>query len=305
MNGPYIKTRESEVDSLVVEELFSSAKFRSWFIKKLKINRSHKFIGAWKSFLGKYGECDVAVEFIIKKKRVILLVENKIDSPAQFKQAERYQKTGEDLVKNGKHEWYATILLSPKIYLKEDVSNEGYEYKVSYEELLDFFKRQENSERMKFKRMVIQNGIERARTGYKRTTDTNTDRFYQYYEELTREVQPELEYRKPKEVASGNTWIYFKPKILPSRIKIVHKGRFGYMDLQIGDGNARQFIKRYKNKLGSKMSIHQTNKSVSVRIMVPVMPDIERIKRPHEYRDKLVKAIRAAGELLDWWLSTH
>ena len=36
-NYPYITTGESEVDSLVVEEVFSSDEFQNWLLKKNQI----------------------------------------------------------------------------------------------------------------------------------------------------------------------------------------------------------------------------------------------------------------------------
>ena len=55
MSDSYIKTGESEIDSLVVEELFSSSDFQKWLLKKINIETEFKFCGAWKSYLGKYG----------------------------------------------------------------------------------------------------------------------------------------------------------------------------------------------------------------------------------------------------------
>lgn len=202
---PYIKTGESEIDSLFVEELFSSPEFRSWLLKKINIEKPYKFIGAWKSFIGKYGECDIVAEFIVENKTIIILIENKIYPPEQPDQAERYHKTGKYLIEHKKTDEYITCLLSPKIYFREDAPMDTYEYKISYEDTLEWFQKQGNSERIKFKQMVIKNGIERARTGYKRIIDENTTRFYDYYEELARETHPELEYHKPRAIASGNS----------------------------------------------------------------------------------------------------
>ena len=45
---PYIATEESDVDGLVVEEVFSSNEFQTWLLKKLSLKGYAKFIGAWK-----------------------------------------------------------------------------------------------------------------------------------------------------------------------------------------------------------------------------------------------------------------
>ena len=302
-NVPYIKTGESEIDSIVVEELFSSSEFQSWFLKKIAIEGSYEFRGAWKSFPGKYGECDIVTEFNVAKHRIAILIENKIYSSEQPDQAERYHKTGRYLVKNENFDRYVTCLLSPKDYFREGDPMEKYEYKISYEELLEWFKKQHDSKRIQFKQMVIENGIERARTGYKRNTDENTDRLYHYYEELARQIQPELEYRKPKAVASGSSWIYFKPNVLPPNVTIVHKGRHGYVDLQISGIDIHEFSKRCQSKLKDKMSVHKTGKSVSIRIMVSRMPDIMNVEEPERHRKEIVEALQAAGRLMNWYLN--
>ncbi|MBU4348309.1 PD-(D/E)XK nuclease family protein [Patescibacteria group bacterium] len=298
---PYIKTEESEIDSLVVEELFSSSKFQNWLLKKINIKKKFKFAGAWKSFIGKYNECDIVAEFIINNQRLIILIENKICSPEQPKQAERYHKTGKYLIEHKNKHQYITCLLSPKKYFKKDAPMSKYNYKISYEELLVWFKKQEKSKRMKFKQIIIQNGIEKARTAYVQPTDENTNKFYRYYEKLARDFHPELEY-KLKAVASGNTWAIFHPKILPPIVSIYHKGEQGYVDLQISKKEINSFSKKYKNKLKRKMSIHKTGKSTSIRIIVPKIPELKNIKKPEKYKKDILIALNSAKQLMEWYL---
>jgi hypothetical protein len=303
----YIKTGESEIDSLVVEELFSSSEFQSWFLKKMGIEGPYEFIGAWKSYPGEYGECDIVAKFSVAKQRIVILVENKIYSPEQPDQADRYHKTGKYLEENENWDRHVTCLLSPERYSREDASRGKYDCKISYEELLEWFEKQRASERIRFKQMVIENGIERAITGYVKSTDENTNRFYHYYKELARQIQPELEYHIPKgKPASGSLWLYFTPEILSKKAKIIHKGREGYVDLQISGIDIDEFSKLYKNELNDhNMTSHKTGKSVSIRKMVPVMPDIENVEEPERYREEIVEALQAAGKLRNWYLEFY
>ena len=117
-----------------------------------------------------------------------------------------------------------------------------------------------------------------------------------------RETHPELEYRKPRAVASGNSWIRFNPNILPSKITIIHKGKYGYVDLQISDKDIQNFSDKYKSKLNDNMSIHLTGKSISVRIVVPIILDIERIEEPKMHREEILLALDSAAQLLEWYL---
>lgn len=300
-NQPFVKTGESEIDFIIVEELFSSIEFQKFILNKVDINQDFKFISAWKSFIGKYGECDVAVEFIIDNKKIIIFIEDKIYAPEQPEQAKRYHQSGQYLIENNLVDKYITCLLSPKIYFKEDAPMKDYQYKISYEEVLDWFEKQENTERNKFKKLVITNGIERARTGYVRTIDESTNKFYNFYESVCRTDFPELEYKKPKEVASGNSWIRFNPKIFPANVTIVHKGRQGYIDLQISGVSFEEIQQNFS--LNSNMSLHSTGKSVSIRIMVPAIETLNEIENPEDYDDQIRFALKSAKELYDWFVN--
>ena len=98
----------------------------------------------------------------------------------------------ENLVEKGEVDRYVTCLLSPRDYFREDAPMEKYDYKISYEELLEWFEKQNDSKRMRVKQMVLENGIRRAKTGYVQPTDEKTDNFYKYYEKIGRENNPEL-----------------------------------------------------------------------------------------------------------------
>ena len=103
---PYITTEESEVDSLVVEEVFSSNEFQSWLLEKLSEDyKNAELIGAWKNvkMAYGYGECDIVIEFLINNKKTVILIEDKIDAPEQPQQSERYHETGKALLEQKKN----------------------------------------------------------------------------------------------------------------------------------------------------------------------------------------------------------
>lgn len=300
-NQPYVKTGESEIDYLVVEELFSSFKFQNWLLKKLNVFDSFEFIGAWKSYNSRFGECDIVSKFKINDKILVILIENKIYSPEQLNQAQRYHKTGQDLIINSGADNYITCLLCPKIYFKEDAPMNKYQHQIYYEELFDFFTLYEQDDRIKFKTLVIQNGIDRARTGYQRFTDNNTDNFYEYYEQVATSLFPQLEFKKPKEVASGNYWIRINPKLLPAKTTIIFKAKEGYIDLQISHIDLVEFTDKYKNLLNSNMTIHKTGKSFSIRMICSKLPKLEEVEHPEEFRTEVIESLNKANELFEWF----
>ena len=111
-----------------------------------------------------------------------------------------------------------------------------------------------------------------------------------------------MEYTKPKEVASGNSWIVFHPKIFLSKVKIIHKCERGYIDLQISGKEINKFSGNFKNKLNEKMSIHKTGKSISVRMITPKILHINDIIEPKNYRVEIINSLNLANQLMEWCL---
>ena len=298
----YIYTEESDVDSLVVEEAFSSNEFQNWLLEKLSEDyKNAEFNGAWKNVTLAYGECDIVIEFLINNKITAILIEDKIKAPEQPNQAERYHKTGEALVERKEVDRYVTCLLAPRKYFKLGAPMEKYENRISYEDMLEWFEKQPDTDRMQFKKMVLENGIERARTGYQKTLDEKTDNFYKYYEKLVRETTPELDYEYTS-YTEGQSWVYIKSTIFPSKdIVIVHKGDRGYVDLQISHIDINEFKEAMRAKIENGMRIEPTGKSLSVRILVPELPRANTIDSPEMYREDIVLALNAAEKLRKWY----
>ena len=295
----YIYTEESDVDSLVVEEVFSSNEFQNWLLKKLSEDyKNAEFNGAWKNVTLAYGECDIVIEFLINNKITAILIEDKIKAPEQPNQAERYHKTGKALVEQKKVDRYVTCLLAPRKYFKPGAPMEKYENRISYEDMLEWFEKQTNTDRIQFKKMVLKNGIERK--GYQQTPDEKTDNFYKYYEKLVRETTPELDYEY-NGYNEGQSWVDIKSTIFPSNIKIVHKGHRGYVDLQISKIDINEFKEAMSAKIENDMLIKPTGKSLSVRILVPKLPRVNTIDSPEMYREDIVLALNAAEKLRKWY----
>jgi hypothetical protein len=300
---PFITARESEIDSIVVEEIFCSVNFQNWLLSKVSLKENSELIGAWKNVNpANFGECDIIAEFIENNKKIAILIENKIFAPEQPQQAERYHKTGKLLVEEGKIHQYISCLLSPKDYFKEGAPMEKYDKKITYEELLEWFEQQDDSKIMRFKQMVIQNCIVKAKTGYVQTIDEGTNKFYKYYENIARENNPELGFQYNKPYSKDNSWVYIKPGIFPPNVIIVHKSERGIVDLQISKIDIDNFSKFMINKLGDNMTIQKTKKSLSVRILVSTLPEKSSIEKPEMYRAQIGEALNAASQLMKWYV---
>ena len=300
---PYITARESEVDSIVVEEIFCSKDFQNWLLSKVSLKENSKLIGAWKNVRpANFGECDIVVEFIENGKKIAILIEDKIFAPEQPRQAERYHKTGKFLVEEGEINQYITCLLSPKDYFKEGAPMEKYDKKITYEELLEWFEQQDDSKRMRVKQMVIQNCIDKAKTGFIQNIDEKTNNFYEYYEMMGQQNNPELEFKYKKPFTKDQSFVDIKPEIFSQNITIIHKGKDGFVDLQISKIDIDEFRKFMKNKLREGMTIKKTGKSFSVRILVSKLPKISSMEKFEMYGDQIADALNAASRLMQWYL---
>jgi hypothetical protein len=296
----YIYTEESDVDSLVVEEAFSSNEFQNWLLEKLSEDyKNAKFNGAWKNVMLAYGECDIVIEFLINNKTTVILIEDKIKAPEQPNQAERYHKTGEALVEGKQVDRYITCLLAPRKYFKPGAPMEKYENRISYEDMLEWFEKQTNTDRIQFKKMVLKNAIERK--GFQQIFDERTNNFYKYYEKLVRETKPELDYEYNDTYTQGQGWVHIKSTIFLPKTHIKHKTNEGYVDLQIPGIDINEFKEAMETKIENNMSIKQTGKSLSVRIKVPHLPSADTIDSPEMYREDIILALDAAEKLRKWY----
>ncbi len=303
-NIPFIKTWESEIDLLFVEELFSSDNFRKWLLPQIWLNWDFDFLWAWKSYNWQFWECDITTNFKNNSENIMILIENKIDAPEQFEQAKRYHKSWKFLVESAQTPItkYITCLLSPEIYFQKDAPMKEYQFYISYENLLLYFENQEVTHRNDFKKMIIKNGIIRARTWYQRITDENTDNFYNFFENIANSY-PHLEFKKPKEVAKSNSWIFFTPKTFSPKVRIVYKWNKWFLDLQIWDINQEIFFENYFKKIQQEwLSLHKTGKSVSIRIFTHTLPNIAEIENLEIFESQINETLQSANTLFQWYL---
>jgi hypothetical protein len=291
-----IKTQEQDVDMLFVEELVSSKEFGKWLLNKLDISGSGEFKSAWRSVNTSSGETDIAALFRVDDRDLLILIENKIYAPEQQNQSERYHERGDNLVEREDWNDYLTCILAPEKYL-DSYQDQSYDKSLTYEDVLEWFEEREQTSRMKFKQEVLEEGIERARTGYQKETNERTEEFYSHYQELARNNYPLLEYRKPDQVGGGNTWMRFNPDELPSNVTIIHKVTRGVVDLQIPfEDNASAFREEYGESLGDK-TVHNTGKSVSIRSAVPKLPPPNEIDPQEDNEEEIIASLEKAENL--------
>lgn len=216
---------ERDIDLLILEELNVSPDFVLWFAEKSGQTLSD-FIKAEArhSISEENGESDIVLEVHTQTGQYTFLIENKIDASAQPEQAKRYMERAAKC--------HATVVIvAPVEYLEVNAEACKYPHKISYEDIADFFKNQ-NNQRGIYRARVLQDAIRKARRGYTAKENKDVTLFWgKYYDEL-RNYIPDADMPKPGVKPAQSDWPNVKfPKCLPAKWVFVHKMSQGHMDL--------------------------------------------------------------------------
>jgi hypothetical protein len=263
--------QERDMDLLLLEELIVSAEFRGWIVEQITGEKIKEFMGAWHSICDSKSEFDIVVLFLSESgTRYAIFIEDKIGAMAQKDQPQRYANRGHEGIVKKEWDVFKTCIVAPKRYLEINKEAKEYDSQLSYEELGAWFLKA-NSERYGFKNKMIKEAIEQNRRGYTKIHDEKTTDFHRKYHQYAKENYPELEMKEPLSSPIGQSWIYFHPRRLKKKMEIVHKGAWGFVDLQIaGHGEKIDYIEKILNPfMKEDMEIVKTGKSASLRIIVP------------------------------------
>ncbi len=147
-NKPVAYIYERDIDLLLVEELYASAEFQKWFSEtianQLKSLRPEfepvKFLYAHHSVANEYGESDLIATYANKAgQKLLLMIEDKINAALMSEQSERYEVRGDIEKKAGRIADFTTILIAPHKYFGSSGRNLGFQTRVTYEQLYDWF----------------------------------------------------------------------------------------------------------------------------------------------------------------------
>lgn len=287
---------EKDVDLLLVEELHVSASFRDWLAGQVS-TPMRDFLGGWRSVTRFNGESDVEFEYEDTTGRVVrVLLENKIKADEQPRQAERYTERAAKYVELGEADHALTCLFAPTQYLDEDLVAK-YDESITYEAVRDWFDTPENS-RAAFRRTVLDAAITVGEQRYIKSTDEQTQAFWEYYETLARDY-PELEFTVSHTPAGGTTWFRFTPSRLADEASITHKADRGVVHLSFADrgDHLAALHDAVADVLDPDMRCERTGQSGSIAIDVPAFSDLA---EPPTKSDAIRDALDAASRLLDW-----
>ncbi|MGY0560418.1 PD-(D/E)XK nuclease family protein [Luteimonas sp. A277] len=283
---------ERDIDLLLLEEINVSPKFSAWLLERVgHLAPSISSAGAWHSVThAQFGESDLILKF---SSGYAILIENKIDAPAQPDQSARYQKRGEMGLTAGSWSSYICCIIAPARYLQSNAESKSYDARISYEEIRDWLLAQSN-ERSDFRAGMLNSAIEQNRRGYSPLPHDDVTEFWLSYWRLASESFPSLEMPRPGNKPVNSDWPDFRPRELDSRFNIVHKMAHGYVDLQMRNAAGRvDEIKRLVRD--PKLQVVTAGKSAAIRVVVP---KVDRFVSFQAQQSKVIAALRAAQELL-------
>jgi len=292
---------ERDIDLVLLEELNASSDFRFWWLQQVHIPEpcAWEFMGVWHSVSHPtLGESDIVLLVRQLTHRHVVLVENKIDAPPQPSQAERYRLRGDAGIKDGSWDAFTTCIVAPAQYLDVRHREAGYDAAIDYEGIKAWFdSNHEKSSRSAYRARLLGQAIDQQRRGYTPKQHPLVTALWKGYWLTASSEFPELAMSEPGPKPAASEWIQFRPPSIAPNRRIIHKLTTGYVDLQL-DGAAQQLdqlAQRYRNLLGNDISLLPTGKSVSLRMVVPV---VDLFGEPGTQLDSMRAGMRAALQLL-------
>ena len=258
------KIFERDIDFLVINKFVNDPNFKGLFLNKINFDKNYELVSAEHSLMDENGESDITIILKNDAQKIGLLIEDKIDAIAMPNQRGRYDLRGAKGIKNGDYADFFVFIIAPEEYLKTNVEAKKYENRISYEELLDYFKKDS------YASQLLSQAIMEKENGYTVIEDKNVTEFWQRYYQNIRENYPTL---KINEVTGprGASAVWPEIKTPLNRVHIIHKSDRGFLDLTFPKMGAYMniFQKYIGEYLSEGMTIERTNKSAAVRITVP------------------------------------
>ena len=278
-------TLERDMDLLIIEEFIANTGFAELFLSKIGI-REYILVEAIHSKRDvEYGESDIVLLLEYQNKRHAIHIEDKIDASAMPNQPERYHSRAQKDISKGVYDEYSVFLVAPQKYIETNEPAQKYQFKVTYEELLEHFYTLEDP-RYLYKIALIERAILNQKNGYQYQADERMSEFCGKLNEYKKDFFPFL---PPLSTA----W-WPECSALVSGAKIVLKANKGHCDLQFARTTIEELNSCVAHKLKGRMYIAQAGKSASVRINVAPI-DFEQTFSI--YKNEVHCALEAIAEL--------
>jgi hypothetical protein len=323
---------ERDVDLLLIEELKCSPDFVTWFISRVSAERYGSPL-VWKGSsvahskrrLHNRREIDITLHLETETSRIIFLIENKLDTAPQPRQAESYLEEATALVASGEARGAHTVLIAPQAYLSRASDFAGkFHSTVSYEEIAQFIGYRSNSSdgelsvRLKHKHALLDQAITKARRGYEAVPVAEIEAFNTKYVGLLNDfgirLEPGTSMLKAGRPGESKTMI-FAPSALPKwpflpQTRLVHQLREGNANINFYgwgglftrlagvmapdlNGTAYRLVPTVNKRAGGNSGL----------MLVADTPPIDNLISFEAQQDQILEGARITAGLRDWLVS--
>ena len=314
---------ERDVDLLLIEELQCSAEFVKWLVGRVTsdvIERSSVLHSRRR--IHNRREIDITLTIERQAGQMVCLIENKLDTQEQPRQAESYREEASALVADGRATSVHTILICPRQYAAAaSTFARKFDHVIAYEDVADFLTLRasqvsgELRARLLHRRSLMDQATTKARRGYEAVGLVDIDRFLEKYLGMLREEAIALE-PGPSMLKSGrpgeSRTMIFAPSALPKwpflpQTRLVHQLREANANINFygwGDhfnevaGDIAADLKNTGYRL-----IPTVNKRVgghSGLMIVASTPPVDSLASFDDQREAIVEGARVAARLKDW-----
>ena len=260
------KVLERDIDLLMINKFVTDKNILELFLKKIN-KQGYKVFNIQHSLMDQEdGESDITVIVEKDNHKIGLLIEDKIDAIAMPNQRNRYNARGRKGIDNNQYDEFFVFMIAPNDYLKSNSEAQLYENQISYEELKNIMSNDI------YATTLIDKAIEEKKNGYVIVENPAVTLFWEQYYALIRQNYPSIkinEIHGPR----GNNACWPELTTYYPNVKIIQKSDCGYLDLtfsKMGDYPSI-FHKYLDNLIEEDMKIEKTNKSMVVRIDIPVI----------------------------------
>lgn len=286
---------ERDVDLVLLSALFVSESFRAFVLEAtIGWTKSHRLIRARVSETEDAGETDVLLVVDLEDdRRLAVMIEDKIGAIFQPAQADRYRQRGEQGIRGGRWNEFATCLCAPEGYLAAARPEKEWNAYISLEEISEWAARS-NDRYHEFVGTICREAIAK-RDARLREISAEATAFWQAYRQLAGELLPDVGVsRLPAAVSAASPWPRFGASALPADMFLEHKPQQGRVDLTFSKLSLEALKERISATLPFDIKSAKAGGSAALRIAVPRVNHL----RPFSEQQEEVLSVFAAVERL-------
>lgn len=295
----YSSVSEHDIDLMLLNLFASDPEFVRFFLKTASVNASKVSVESIE--LSKtdprLGESDITVLLKSGRKKIALLIEDKINAVSMPEQPERYIKRGKKAVKNGEYDDFVSFLVCPRKYYENNKEAHKYPHIVFYEDIRDHLSRKTSPLSYTFIQQLDQ-AIDKAKRPPQSIIDEQANAFFRKYKDYQEANYPSLNLRTKRN--SNGYWAQYATRL--GNVYLLHKIQDGEVILVFTNASTRmsevELVAKWLRQHGmSEVRAVIASKAGAIHADVPKLDRTI----PFEENDisKINKCFEVIGDLLE------